>query len=201
MTPRCSRVSCIIQTWNYHCSFTNPSLLEALGAETKWTKSGALTSYLGAESWREQPRVCRLLHRWSFQQYQAFTGPISFELLAGSRDLWKAKSWEKRRAEAEPWSQRGQMISTASVFRWNIKIYVWRNIKVFTYGIHNIEESYGSSTPQEVIFGSEPNNSFSSLGDSDQLSIPFGVRAAPQYILKRRPETHPKLHDGRIVYD
>ena len=69
---------------------------------------------------------------------------------------------------------------------------------MFTYGIHNIEESYGSSTPQEVIFGSEPNNSFSPLGDSDQLSIPFGVKAAPQYILKRRSETHPKLQTGAL---
>ena len=117
MTHRCSRISNIIRTWDYHCSFTNPALLEPLGGEAKWTKSGALTSYLGAESWREQPRVYRLLHRWSLQQYQAFTGPISFELLAGSRDLWKAKSWEERRAEAESffredkWSQRHECLA------------------------------------------------------------------------------------------
>jgi hypothetical protein len=64
--------------------------------------------------------------------------------------------------------------------------------------MHNIEESYGSSTPQEVTFGSEPNNSFFPLGDSDQPSITFGVKAAPQYILKRRSETHPKLQTGAL---
>ena len=50
MTHRCSRISNITRTSDYHCSFTNPALLEALGGETKWTKSGALGSYLGAES-------------------------------------------------------------------------------------------------------------------------------------------------------
>ena len=60
---------------------------------------------------------------------------------------------------------------------------------MFTYGIHNIEESYGSSTPQEVIFGSEPNKTFSPIDDPYQLSTPFGVKAAPGKILKRRSET------------
>ena len=165
----------------------------------KMDKSGALKSYLGAESWREQPRLCRLLHRWSCQQYQAFRGPISFELLVGSRDHWDPRSSEKRRADAESWSQRGQKISMAAVFRGNINMCVWRNIKASTYGICNTKQRCGSSTPQEVIFGSEPNKTFSPIDDSYQLSTPFDVKAVPRKILKRRPETYPKLQTGPLI--
>ena len=65
---------------------------------------------------------------------------------------------------------------------------------MFTYGIHNIEESYGSSTPQEVIFGSEPNKTFSPIDDPYQLSTPFGVKAVPQ---KARDTS--KASGGHIV--
>ena len=50
MTLGCSRISNITRTSDCHCSFTNPALVEAFIEAAKWTKSGALKSYLGAES-------------------------------------------------------------------------------------------------------------------------------------------------------
>ena len=38
MTPRCSRVLNDPGSTDYHCSFTNPALVEAFFEEEKWTK-------------------------------------------------------------------------------------------------------------------------------------------------------------------
>jgi hypothetical protein len=50
MTLGCSQISNDPRTTDYDSSFTNSALLEPLGGEAKWTKTGALGSYLGAES-------------------------------------------------------------------------------------------------------------------------------------------------------